>query len=86
MLEFEVEFWRLPLPKLADLGPVELKWFLVAWEDALELFPVQEVGPLLPPFRGDLLASAIELKRTLFKVMPFLCQITHSTLPKYLST
>ena len=24
-LEFEVEFWRLPLPKLADLGPVELK-------------------------------------------------------------
>ena len=23
----------------------------------LELFPVQDVGPLLPPFRGDLLAS-----------------------------
>ena len=25
MLELDVEFCRLPLPKLADLGPVELK-------------------------------------------------------------
>ena len=58
MLELDVEFCRLPLPKLADLGPVELKWFFEAWDVVLlELFPVQDVGPLLPPFRGDLLAS-----------------------------
>ena len=67
MLEFEAEEWIFPLPpKLADRGPVELKWFLTAAAAVgfdpggveFECPDVHEGGPL---FRGDLLASVIKI-------------------------